>query len=167
LRLLEIVLKKYKSRSLKIASLTAASNITGITCDVVSITRLLHCYGFLVFWDYAAAASYDKINMKPSHDLLDCPDAVFFSGHKFIGGAGNSGILTFRTNQIIKKLNTPIVPSGGTVEIVSSRKTVYINDVIEREEGGLFSIVLIIRISFNSWGHTIGNGHGSHVEDRL
>jgi selenocysteine lyase/cysteine desulfurase len=138
---LEIILKKYQSRSLKIASLTAASNVTGITCDIVPITRLLHQYGFLVFWDYAAAAPYVKINMKPSIDYLDYPDAVFFSGHKFIGGASSSGILVFRTDQIVKKLSTPVIPAGGTVEMVSHQKQIYIEDIIEREEGGLIYLM--------------------------
>jgi selenocysteine lyase/cysteine desulfurase len=133
---LERILKKYQWRSLKIASLTAASNITGITCDVEPITRLFHQYGFLVFWDYAAAAPYVKINMKPSPDERDSPDAVYFSGHKFIGGASSSGILIFRTAKIVKRLNTPVIPAGGTVEMVTLENQTYIDDIIEREEGG-------------------------------
>ena len=41
--------------------------------DDVSITALLHKYGALAFWDYAAAAPYVKIDMNPqvSLDLLD------------------------------------------------------------------------------------------------
>jgi selenocysteine lyase/cysteine desulfurase len=118
---LETILKKYKSTSLKIASLTAASNVTGITCDITQITRIFHKYGFLVFWDYAAAAPYVKIDTTPRTDILGHPDAVFFSGHKLIGGAASSGILCFLTNQIIKRLETPVVPSGGTVMMVSHR----------------------------------------------
>jgi hypothetical protein len=33
--------------------------------DDVSITALLHKYGALSFWDYAAAAPYVKIDMNP------------------------------------------------------------------------------------------------------
>jgi selenocysteine lyase/cysteine desulfurase len=33
--------------------------------DDVSITALLHKYGALAFWDYAAAAPYVKIDMNP------------------------------------------------------------------------------------------------------
>jgi selenocysteine lyase/cysteine desulfurase len=33
--------------------------------DDVTITALLHKYGALAFWDYAAAAPYVKIDMNP------------------------------------------------------------------------------------------------------
>ena len=33
--------------------------------DDVNITTLLHKYGALSFWDYAAAAPYVKIDMNP------------------------------------------------------------------------------------------------------
>lgn len=33
--------------------------------DDVNITALLHKYGALSFWDYAAAAPYVKIDMNP------------------------------------------------------------------------------------------------------
>ena len=33
--------------------------------DDITITALLHKYGALSFWDYAAAAPYVKIDMNP------------------------------------------------------------------------------------------------------
>jgi selenocysteine lyase/cysteine desulfurase len=36
---------------------SAASNITGIIADDIATTLLLHQYGALAFWDYAAAGN--------------------------------------------------------------------------------------------------------------
>jgi selenocysteine lyase/cysteine desulfurase len=41
-----------------ICCFSAASNITGILADDVATTLLLHQYGALAFWDYAAAGDY-------------------------------------------------------------------------------------------------------------
>ena len=56
--------EKY-SKNMKIGTFSAASNITGILSDVDAITVLMHKYGGLVFFDYAAAASHIKIDMNP------------------------------------------------------------------------------------------------------
>ena len=42
MRHLEMMLRKYEHRRVKIGSFTAASNITGICLDVDAITALLH-----------------------------------------------------------------------------------------------------------------------------
>lgn len=41
-----------------IGCFSAASNITGILADDVATTLLLHQYGALAFWDYAAAGDH-------------------------------------------------------------------------------------------------------------
>ena len=74
---LEAALIKYAGSGLKIGSFSAASNVTGIKSDVERISELLHRYGALSFWDYAAAAPYCRIDMT-GHQL----DAVFISPHK-------------------------------------------------------------------------------------
>ncbi|GAH08550.1 unnamed protein product, partial [marine sediment metagenome] len=83
---------KYKDR-LKIGSFSAASNITGIKTPVYKIARIMHKYGGLVCFDYAASAPYVKINMNKDPETFF--DAIFISPHKFVGGPGSSGILVF------------------------------------------------------------------------
>lgn len=78
-----------KLRKRIICSLNAASNITGIHTDVDTISTLVHAYSGLIFWDYATAAPYVKIDMNPSATAYK--DAVFISTHKFIGGPGTPG----------------------------------------------------------------------------
>ncbi len=72
-----------------ICSLNAASNITGILTDVDSISTLVHAYSAFIFWDYATAAPYVKIDMNPSTTAYK--DAIFISTHKFVGGPGTPG----------------------------------------------------------------------------
>ncbi len=52
-----------KHRPVVIGSFSAASNVTGLICDVDRITDLLHQYGALSVWDYATAAPSMKVNM--------------------------------------------------------------------------------------------------------
>ena len=58
-------LVEYAERPLKIGSFSAASNVTGIGSDTLAISTLLHEHGALSFWDFAAAAPYVQIEMKP------------------------------------------------------------------------------------------------------
>lgn len=138
---LEQQLKQHSGTGILVGSFSAASNVTGIISPVEKITDLLHQYGALSFWDYAAAAPYMKINMNPESGSHI--DAMFISTHKFIGGPGTPGIL------IAKKAlfdNTiPVVPSGGTVHFVTRNKQRYFEDIETREEGGTPAIIESIR----------------------
>ncbi len=60
------------------------------------VTETLHDYGALAFWDFATAAPYVDINMNPVSPGEKKPgalwkDAIYFSGHKFIGGPDTPG----------------------------------------------------------------------------
>ena len=88
---------RYQNRKL-IGSFSAASNVTGIRSDVRAITTLLHKYGAIACFDYAACAPYVEIDMnrEPAFEGEDPSiDAIFISPHKFLGGPGSSGVLVF------------------------------------------------------------------------
>jgi len=79
-----------------IGSFSIASNITGIPTDDVAVTVLMHKYGGLAFWDYSAAAPHIQIVMNPivtnqSEEGMAKKDAIYFSGHKFVGGPQTPG----------------------------------------------------------------------------
>ena len=82
---------------------------------------LLHRYGALSFWDFAAAGPYVKIEMNLSDDEPDghlaYKDAVFISTHKFVGGPGTPGILIAKKSLFTNRV--PTVPGGGTVAYVN------------------------------------------------
>ncbi|CAF1157012.1 unnamed protein product [Rotaria sordida] len=140
---LENRLKYYHNNIKKqiICTFNAASNVTGIQTDVDRISRLVHLYNGWIFWDYAAAAPYVKIDMNPSN--LTYKDAIFISPHKFVGGPSTPGILIAK-----KSFFTDRVPSdvgGGTVNFVTRTRIEYVTDIERREEGGTPNILGAIR----------------------
>ncbi len=137
-------LDRYASRPLLIGSFSAASNVTGILTDTDAIAALLHRYGALSFWDYAAAGPYLPIRMAPSvPGAGDGKDAVFLSPHKFIGGPQTPGVLVVRRDLVTNRV--PTVPGGGTVAFVGPAEHRYLDDPVAREEGGTPAIVESIR----------------------
>lgn len=58
---------------------------------------MLHQYGALAFWDYNTAAPYVTVDVNPfvpgMEESAAYKDAVYFSGHKFVGGVQTPGIL--------------------------------------------------------------------------
>ncbi len=139
---LEAQLVAHADRPLRIGSFSAASNVTGILSDVDAIARLLHAHGALSFWDYAAAAPYVGIDMRPGTDPAHL-DAIFLSPHKFIGGPGTPGLLVARRELFTNRV--PSVPGGGTVAYVNPSDHRYLTDVEHREEGGTPDIIGSIR----------------------
>lgn len=140
---LEEQLIRFQGRPLKIGSFSAASNVTGIISDDVAITQLLHQYGALSLWDYAAAAPYVKIDMNPTNHKDAHKDAIFISTHKFIGGPGTPGILVAKETLFANKV--PTIPGGGTVAFVSEQDQAFLSDPVHREEGGTPAIIESIR----------------------
>ncbi|XP_055926526.1 uncharacterized protein LOC129958245 isoform X2 [Argiope bruennichi] len=160
---LESELKKYCDKNYQlIGSFSAASNITGILIDDISISILLHKYGALSIWDYAAAAPYVRIDMNPivmgQNEGLAYKDAIFISPHKFVGGPDTPGILVAKKARLQNPI--PSEPGGGTIFFVSRGTHRYLKDVEMREEGGTPSIVGAIRAGMvfqlkEAVGHTI------------
>ena len=129
---------------LKIGSFSAASNVTGLLTPVREIARLLHRYGALACFDYAAAAPYVEIDMNPAGDPAAALDAVFLSPHKFLGGPGSSGILVFHERHYPKDL-PPSVGGGGTVDYVGPHAHDFTSDIEAREKAGTPGIFQTLR----------------------
>jgi selenocysteine lyase/cysteine desulfurase len=140
-------LRRTDGRPLRIGSFSAASNVTGIVSDTRAIASLLHRHGALSFWDFAAAGPYVQIDMAPTGDgpeaALTYKDAIFLSPHKFIGGPGTPGVLVVRRELLRNRV--PTVPGGGTVAYVNPTEHRYLDDPVEREEGGTPAILESIR----------------------
>lgn len=148
---LENELKKYRAqqRPLMIGTFSAASNITGIVQETAPINRLLHSYGALAFWDFAAAAPYIKIDMNPiaSNETdrgLVHMDAIFMSPHKFPGGVCTPGLLVAKKALFDRSLS-PCFPGGGTVDFVTDDDQLYLTKISDREESGTPDIIGCIR----------------------
>ena len=136
-------LQAYENRPLKIGSFSAASNVTGIVTDADAVGALLHRYGALSFWDFAAAAPYVRIAMGSASDSPAYKDAIFLSPHKMIGGPGTPGVLVARRDLFRNRV--PAVPGGGSVSYVNATVHHYLEEPEHREEAGTPAIIESIR----------------------
>ena len=143
----ELLLNKYDDTPLKIASVTACSNVTGIKTDYHGVAKLVHQYNGLCFVDFACSAPYVDIDMHPQ-DESSYLDAIFFSPHKFLGGPGSSGVLLF--NKKLYKNLVPDNPGGGTVLYTNPwGDHDYIDDIETREDGGTPGFLQTIRVALS------------------
>lgn len=128
------LLERFKHRPVKIAAVTACSNVTGIQTPYHHIAQLIHQYGGLCFADFACSAPYCHINMHPEEPGAHL-DAIYFSMHKFLGGPGTPGVLIF--NKQLYRNAVPDHPGGGTVHYSNPWKEhEYVTDIEQREDGG-------------------------------
>lgn len=135
--------KRYGSRTTKIASVTACSNVTGIHTPYHAIAKILHQAGGLCFVDFACAAPHVAMDMHPA-DPLERLDAIFFSPHKFLGGVGTPGILVF--SKALYHNQVPDLPGGGTVAWTNPwGEHRFVDAIEEREDGGTPAFVQTIR----------------------
>lgn len=140
---LEELVAKYAKRKHKFASVTAASNVTGILVDYKSIAKIMHLAGGKCFVDFACGGPYLNIDMHPENEL-ERLDAIFLSPHKFLGGPSTSGLLIF-SNELYSN-SIPDHPGGGTVVWTSPyRKPRYFDNIEEREDGGTPGFLQLIR----------------------
>ena len=143
----EKILEEYKDRPIKIASVTACSNVTGIRTEYHKIAKVVHQYGGLCFVDFACSAPYVEIDMHPE-DESSYLDAIFFSPHKFLGGPGTSGVLIF--NKKLYKNMIPDNPGGGTVSYTNPwGDHDYVDDIETREDGGTPGFLQTIKIALS------------------
>ncbi len=142
---LKTLIDKYSDRKLKIASVTACSNVTGLQPDYFRIAKVMHQNNGVCFVDFACSAPYVDMDMH-SKDKDAYLDAIFFSPHKFLGGPGTSGVLIFN-----KKLYHNIVPDnpgGGTVNWTNPwGEHSYLDDIELREDGGTPGFLQTIKIA--------------------
>ncbi len=135
------LLKKYKARRTKIAAITACSNVTGIETPYHEIAKTMHSHNGRCFVDFAASAPYVAIDMHPPNGHLD---AIYFSGHKFLGGPGTPGILIF--NKELYQNTVPDHPGGGTILYSNPwQEHDYFTDIETREDGGTPPILQAIK----------------------
>lgn len=136
------LLEEYKDYTLKIVSVTACSNVTGIQTPYHQMAKMIHKYNGVCFVDFACSAPYVKIDMHPDEESY--LDAVFFSPHKFLGGPGTSGVLVF--NKKLYKNMVPDHPGGGTVSWTNPwGEHKYLDNIEDREDGGTPGFLQVIK----------------------
>lgn len=131
---LKTAIEKHKDCTIKIASIIAGSNVTGIQTPYHEVAKLMHQNGGVCFVDFACSGPYVDIDMHPKNED-ESLDAIFLSPHKFLGGPGTSGVLVF--NKKLYKNMVPDCPGGGTVSWTNPwGEHKYIDNIEEREDGG-------------------------------
>lgn len=131
---LKVLLDEYKECTIKIASISGGSNVTGIQVPCHDVAKLMHQNGGVCFVDYACSGPYIDIDMHPE-DKESYLDAIFFSPHKFLGGPGTCGVLVF--NKSLYKNMVPDCPGGGTVSWTNPwGEHKYFDNIEDREDGG-------------------------------
>lgn len=141
----EDLCRKYRNEEIKIASVTACSNVTGIQTPLNEIAEIIHKYSGLCFVDYACSAPYVNIDMHPEKEENKL-DAIYFSPHKFLGGPGSTGVLIFDSSLYNREI--PDQPGGGTVAWTNPWKQhVYFDNIEIREDGGTPGFLQSIRAS--------------------
>lgn len=134
----------YADRPLKIASVTACSNVTGIETPYHEIAEVMHARGGYCFVDFACSAPYTEIDMHPRQRPDASLDAIFFSPHKFLGGPGSAGVLVVNRRHLTSSV--PDHPGGGTVTWTNPwGEHHYVEDLDVREDGGTPAILQTIR----------------------
>ena len=124
---LRLLLEQYRDKRIKIAAVTACSNVTGIQTPRHAIASLVHDFGGWCFVDFAASAPYADIDMDA--------DAIYFSMHKFLGGPGTPGVLVF--NRRLYGGGIPDRPGGGTILYSNPwGRHEYVAGIEQREDGG-------------------------------
>ncbi len=137
------LLEKYKDRTLKIASITSCSNVTGIKTPYHEVAKLMHQHNGVCFVDFACSGPYVNIDMHPE-DSESYLDAIFLSPHKFLGGPGTSGVLIF--NKKLYKNMVPDHPGGGTVSWTNPwGEHKYVDNIEDREDGGTPGFLQVIK----------------------
>lgn len=130
---LERLCKKNKNRKI-IISVNAVSNITGVRANLQKISEIAKKYKAILAIDASSAIAYENIEIDY--------DAMFFSGHKMLGGVATCGFLAIKNDFIGNK---PTFAAGGTVGYVSRSNYEFIDDLEGLEEGGTPAIMQVIR----------------------
>lgn len=126
---------------LNIVSLTACSNVTGLYVDIETIKLMIAQYNSntLLLFDCACIAPYEKINGENI-------DAMFISGHKFLGGHSTPGILIAKKKLFEKE--TPYCTGGGCVKYATEKSVAYNENIETRESAGTPNIVGIAKLFY-------------------
>lgn len=144
-------LEKYNG-SVKLITVTGASNVTGYINPIYEIAELAHKYGAKIHVDAAQLVSHEKIDMKPFESDKHI-DFISFSAHKMYAPFG-IGVLVGAKGDFT--YGSPYAQGGSAINLVTHSKIDW-NDPPEKDEAGTPNLMGIISLiaaikTFNSIG---------------
>lgn len=111
-----------------IASLSVASNVTGLIAPLQEYAKILRASHAVIALDMASSSPY----MNVDSNLFD---AAFLAPHKLLGGVGSCGLLAIK-NSLLARLDTPSFAGGGVIAYANAHTHEYIDNLQAREEAG-------------------------------
>jgi len=133
---LEHKVSKY-GKSLKLITMTGASNQTGYIPDMKKLSRLAHRHGALLFIDAAQLAPHRKIDLQK-----DGIDALALSAHKIYAPYG-VGLLVL-PKKILDRI--PVDPGGGSIDMISDNSIVWAPADV-RHQTGTWAVAGIVALA--------------------
>jgi cysteine desulfurase / selenocysteine lyase len=137
---LEDKLRKYRG-SVKLVTVTGASNVTGYINDIHKIAALAHEYGAKILVDGAQLVPHAEIDMKQP-DEEDHIDYLVFSAHKMYAPFGIGVIVAPKE---CFRYGVPEYKGGGTVQLVT-REYVDWDEPPGKEEAGSPNILGVVAL---------------------
>lgn len=107
--------------SIKIVSITGASNVTGYINPIHEIAKLAHKYGAKIVVDAAQLVAHKEIDMKGKNPTEQI-DFLVFSGHKIYAPFGSGLIVGLVKDLEVKE---PFLKGGGCVDYVFDDKVIW------------------------------------------
>ena len=120
--------EQYFSEKIKLVSMTAMSNLDGVSIPAGEVIRIAHAHGALVLLDGAQSVPHSKMDVQ----ALDA-DFLAFSGHKMCGPSG-MGVL-YGKHALLEEMDTFMV--GGDTVANSSYESCEFLAAPEKFEAGL------------------------------
>ena len=127
----------------RLVSVSAASNVTGVLTDVHAVARLAHAYGALVAADIAQFAPHRPFAMGTLGDP-ERVDIVAFSGHKLYAPYGSGALVIPHT---LFAEGEPMLVGGGSACLVTRDGIVWASESDHREEAGSPNVIGAIALA--------------------
>ncbi|HEX4715151.1 MAG TPA: aminotransferase class V-fold PLP-dependent enzyme [Ktedonobacteraceae bacterium] len=127
----------------RLVSVSAASNVTGVLTDVHAVARLAHAHGALIAADIAQLAPHRPVAMGTLGDP-ERLDIVAFSGHKLYAPYG-TGVLVIPHTLFAE--GAPMLVGGGSACLVTREGIVWASGSDHHEEAGSPNVIGAIALA--------------------
>lgn len=127
----------------RLVTISAASNVTGVLTDIHAVARLAHKHGALVAADIAQLAPHRPFVMGTLGDP-ERVDIVAFSGHKLYAPYGSGALVVPAT---LFAEGEPMLVGGGSACLVTRDGIVWAGESDHREEAGSPNVLGVVALA--------------------
>lgn len=133
---------KAHSGKVRLLTVSAASNVTGIINDIHHMARLAHAHGALIAADVAQLAPHRPLSMGGSGDP-ERIDIMAFSGHKLYAPYGAGALIVPAT---LFANGQPMLVGGGSACLVTRSDIIWTSGA-DLEEAGSPNVIGVVAMS--------------------